>query len=444
MSSESSSSDDDYYEEKNSKYRYKICNKKYILIKKIGSGAFSSVWLSYNFIDNKYNAIKIQNSEDYKDGIDEIKFLKKINNIYISNLNDYFIIDKNIYMIFDLCACNLYNLIKLKVSINIPNIKKIIKQLLIAVSNIHNLGYYHTDLKPENILVQGISNENKEFITKYSNENFTSLYKNMKQKYFDNNNYNLKNKNHIKKYNKNIKENILQQTNKIILQKLKYYEDSSSEENEDSSSEENEDIIKENEDSSSEDNKDIIKENEDSSSEENEDIIKENIISDDLLKNINIKLTDFGTIHEIEERYYNEIQTRYYRAPEVILGLVHNEKVDIWSIGCIILELLTNKIFLNPIKDSKYTRDFYHLYNIQKYCGKIPDWIYDKSKYKKSYISKGNFKMKIEYSSIKEYLITNNIYDDNLHEILTGCLNPNYKKRFNVNECLNSKWINNI
>ena len=36
--------------------------------------------------------------------------------------------------------------------------------------------------------------------------------------------------------------------------------------------------------------------------------------------------------------YY--IVTRYYRAPEVILGLQYDEKVDIWSLGCILGEML--------------------------------------------------------------------------------------------------------
>lgn len=38
---------------------------------------------------------------------------------------------------------------------------------------------------------------------------------------------------------------------------------------------------------------------------------------------------------------YNYIQSRYYRAPEVILGLRYSTLIDIWSLGCVLAELYT-------------------------------------------------------------------------------------------------------
>ena len=34
------------------------------------------------------------------------------------------------------------------------------------------------------------------------------------------------------------------------------------------------------------------------------------------------------------------VVTRYYRAPEVILGMGYKENVDIWSVGCIMGEMI--------------------------------------------------------------------------------------------------------
>ncbi|XP_053548244.1 homeodomain-interacting protein kinase 4-like [Bombina bombina] len=55
-----------------------------------------------------------------------------------------------------------------------------------------------------------------------------------------------------------------------------------------------------------------------------------------------IKIIDFGSasylkeIQNVKEPY---IQTRFYRSPEILLGVPCFEKVDIWSLGCIIAEL---------------------------------------------------------------------------------------------------------
>jgi len=38
---------------------------------------------------------------------------------------------------------------------------------------------------------------------------------------------------------------------------------------------------------------------------------------------------------------YTYIQSRFYRAPEVILGLPYTTAIDMWSLGCIVAELHT-------------------------------------------------------------------------------------------------------
>jgi dual specificity tyrosine-phosphorylation-regulated kinase 2/3/4 len=70
------------------------------------------------------------------------------------------------------------------------------------------------------------------------------------------------------------------------------------------------------------------------------DLKPENI----LLKQTNksgIKLIDFGSGCFEDEIVYTYIQSRFYRSPEVILGIRFNQSIDMWSLGCILAELLT-------------------------------------------------------------------------------------------------------
>ncbi|KAI4660057.1 uncharacterized protein J4E79_005859 [Alternaria viburni] len=54
-----------------------------------------------------------------------------------------------------------------------------------------------------------------------------------------------------------------------------------------------------------------------------------------------IKVIDFGSSCFETEKVYTYIQSRFYRSPEVILGMSYGLPIDMWSLGCILAELLT-------------------------------------------------------------------------------------------------------
>jgi dual specificity tyrosine-phosphorylation-regulated kinase 2/3/4 len=56
-----------------------------------------------------------------------------------------------------------------------------------------------------------------------------------------------------------------------------------------------------------------------------------------------VKLIDFGCCCYAEHTRFSYIQSRFYRAPEVLLGLPYDQSIDIWSLGCVLCELLTGK-----------------------------------------------------------------------------------------------------
>ncbi|XP_015688254.1 uncharacterized protein LOC102718785 isoform X2 [Oryza brachyantha] len=54
-----------------------------------------------------------------------------------------------------------------------------------------------------------------------------------------------------------------------------------------------------------------------------------------------IKIIDLGSSCFLTDNLCLYVQSRSYRAPEVILGLPYDQRIDIWSLGCILAELYT-------------------------------------------------------------------------------------------------------
>ncbi|XP_053677640.1 stress-activated protein kinase JNK-like [Anopheles nili] len=62
--------------------------------------------------------------------------------------------------------------------------------------------------------------------------------------------------------------------------------------------------------------------------------------------NCNLKILDFGLARSVDTSFAmtQYVVTRHYRAPEIILNMEYDTKVDIWSIGCIMAELITGNV----------------------------------------------------------------------------------------------------
>ena len=68
------------------------------------------------------------------------------------------------------------------------------------------------------------------------------------------------------------------------------------------------------------------------------DLKPENILLQSLDKP-HVKIIDFGSACHEYQTVYTYIQSRFYRSPEVILGLPYSASIDMWSLGCIAAEL---------------------------------------------------------------------------------------------------------
>ena len=108
------------------------------------------------------------------------------------------------------------------------------------------------------------------------------------------------------------------------------------------------------------------------------------------------QVIDFGSSCYEHQRVYTYIQSRFYRAPEVILGARYGMPIDMWSLGCILAELLTGY----PLLPGEDEGD--QLSCIIELLGMPPQKLLDQSKRAKNFISsKGKYSISVKLFSPK-------------------------------------------
>lgn len=92
-----------------------------------------------------------------------------------------------------------------------------------------------------------------------------------------------------------------------------------------------------------------------------------------------IKIIDFGSSCKIGNTMYPYIQSRFYRSPEVLLGLPYDQAIDMWSLGCILYELHTGDPLFNGVSEQD------QVFKITETLGLPPDDMLDKGRKTSSY-----------------------------------------------------------
>lgn len=90
------------------------------------------------------------------------------------------------------------------------------------------------------------------------------------------------------------------------------------------------------------------------------------------LERITVKIADLGNACWTDHHFTNDIQTRQYRCPEVILGAKWGTTADVWSASCMIFELLTGDYLFDPAAGTKYNKDDDHVAQIIELLGDFP------------------------------------------------------------------------
>ncbi|KAJ3603044.1 hypothetical protein NHX12_030788 [Muraenolepis orangiensis] len=147
-----------------------LFNGRYHVIRKLGWGHFSTVWLAWDIQGKRFVAMKVVKSAEHytETALDEIKLLKSVRNTDPSDpsrekvvqlLDDFKISGMNgthVCMVFEVLG---HHLLKWIIKSNyqglpLPCVKSIIRQVLQGLDYLHTkCKIIHTDIKPENILL---------------------------------------------------------------------------------------------------------------------------------------------------------------------------------------------------------------------------------------------------------------------------------------------------
>lgn len=405
-----------------------LFENRYLVIKKIGWGQFSTVWLCRDQVDSNYVALKISKSALYYSdaAVSEMNILQHIcetqknpelsmlynRSSYIVNLLNSFTHrgpnGRHVVLVFEILGINLLEVIKIYNYKGLPLdiSKSFLLQMLNGLDFLHRVcGVIHTDLKPENIVLQLTPTQTRELMQtgtvkteiKRRVERLEAILPEPKP---------IEEKKNLKKtFKKGGK--VFEKTIVPGRSRPKFLKKSGK-------------LPK----------KPIPE-------------AKDDIFSSKIL----LKIVDFGNATFTSGTCNNEIQTRQYRAPEVILGFKYGSAADMWSFGCIAFELLTGELLFQPKSGTEYSEDDDHLASIWETIGNFPLTWASTSKFAWKFFTKNGLKKVSELNlfEFKQILTTRYAFKNELaeefSEFLLATLQIDPENRISAENCLKHPWL---
>uniref|UniRef100_A0A669CPJ2 non-specific serine/threonine protein kinase n=1 Tax=Oreochromis niloticus TaxID=8128 RepID=A0A669CPJ2_ORENI len=455
-----------------------LYNGKYHVIRKLGWGHFSTVWLAWDIQVKRFVAMKVVKSAEHytETALDEIKLLRSVRNsdtndpnreMVVQLLDDFKISGVNgthVCMVFEVLG---HHLLKWIIKSNYQGlplacVKSIIRQVLQGLDYLHTKCHIiHTDIKPENILmsvdepyVRRLAAEATEWQKagapppsgSASMRRALKMSKNKKKK--------------LKKKQKRQAE-LLEKCIMDLEEMEKTTELREDDEDED--------------DPQTEKGRACAPLRQVSFAEignEETDVFiplfysmslllsvlyKGKLTAGSLLVNpleplnaekIKVKIADLGNACWVHKHFTEDIQTRQYRSLEVLIGSGYSTPADIWSTACMAFELATGDYLFEPHSGEDYSRDEDHLALMIELLGKIPRHYALSGKYSQEYFTKrGDLKhiTKLKPWGLLEVLIDKYEWPREEAECFTDFLLPMLElipeKRATAAECLRHPWL---
>ncbi|XP_017036618.1 SRSF protein kinase 3 isoform X3 [Drosophila kikkawai] len=164
--------------------------------------------------------------------------------------------------------------------------------------------------------------------------------------------------------------------------------------------------------------------------------------------NVRVKIADLGNACYDYHHFTEDIQTRQYRSIEVLLGAPYNYTADIWSTACLAFELATGDYLFDPHAGESYSRDEDHLAHIVELLGSIPQSVILRGKHGLKYFtSYGSLRniTKLKPWSLMNVLVEKYDWDPveakKFSDFLLPMLEYNPVIRASAAECLQHPWL---
>ncbi|EER03440.1 srpk, putative [Perkinsus marinus ATCC 50983] len=164
--------------------------------------------------------------------------------------------------------------------------------------------------------------------------------------------------------------------------------------------------------------------------------------------NVAFKIADLGNACWTHKHFSNDIQTRQYRSPEVIVGAGYDSSADIWSFACMIFELVTGDYLFDPKATEDYPRDEDHLALCMELLGPIPHRLASQGRHSKTFFNRRGQLRHIKnlrhwglyHVLLQKYNLSRKDATE-LTDFLLPMLNMDPNKRATAEEMLKHPWL---
>lgn len=367
----------------------KFKDGKYTVVRKLGWGHFSTVWLSRDNTTGKHVALKVVRSAAHytETAIDEIKLLNKIvqanpnhpGRKHVVSLLDSFEHKgphgTHVCMVFEVLGENLLGLIKRwnHRGIPMPLVKQITKQVLLGLDYLHReCGIIHTDLKPENVLIEigDVEQIVKKVVKSEPSDKENNRNGRRRRRTLITGSQPLPSPlnasfNHAALFPPASSHSSLGQ----MLHEGSRSKDASPRPDKGNGDEKQKqrertaDII----------TKEVSGISLDKTATPLSTAGEKRKVDDmQAFDIISVKIADLGNACWVGHHFTNDIQTRQYRSPEVILGAKWGASTDVWSMAAMVFELITGDYLFDPQSGTKYGKDDDHIAQIIELLGPFP------------------------------------------------------------------------